>query len=124
MMSTTTRERPSIVAPALVLVLLATIAPVRLASRSTGVSNEDCLIVAETAPAEHPRSIGMLEQCSERFPADVEILFEIGAAYTATDPRRAEQMYSQCGIRQQISDIAAFYRFSARGSDTTRSATR
>jgi tetratricopeptide (TPR) repeat protein len=91
-----TADLSAIVAPALVLVLLASIAPVGLARGGSGASNDECLAIGERSAAHaSPRSVALLEQCHQILPDDVEILAELGAAYEAIDPARAERAYER-----------------------------
>jgi tetratricopeptide (TPR) repeat protein len=91
-----TGDRPGVVAPAVVLVLLASIAPFSLARGGPGASNDECLTIGETSAVPvPPRSVAVLEQCSQILPDDVEILAELGAAYESIDPGRAERAYER-----------------------------
>ena len=73
-----------------VLVVCAMTLPASMAGPSSGVSKEDCLVLAER-PDSAP--LPLLEQCSALYPRDAELLADIGQAYESHDPARAEAAY-------------------------------
>ena len=73
-----------------VLVLCAMTLPASMAGPSSGVSKEDCLVLAER-PGSAP--LTLLEQCSALYPRDAELLADLGQAHEGHDPARAEAAY-------------------------------
>jgi tetratricopeptide (TPR) repeat protein len=73
--------RPRLLIPVVVVVVFSAVLPVHLSSRAGFPSNEDCLTLADSAPLPSSRSVGLLERCSAIYPADVELLGDLAAAY-------------------------------------------
>jgi tetratricopeptide (TPR) repeat protein len=84
---------PSLLAPTVVLCLFAGALPTQLAGRSSGITSEECLTLADVAPTRQPGSLSRLEQCSALYPDDVELMADLGAAYEAIDRTKAELAY-------------------------------
>jgi cytochrome c-type biogenesis protein CcmH/NrfG len=84
---------PSLLAPAVVLCLFAGALPTQLAGRSSGITSEECLTLADVAPAKQSDSPLRLEQCSALYPDDAELMVDLGTAYEAIDRTKAELAY-------------------------------
>jgi len=82
-----------LVAAVAVLLVCAMTLPASMAGPSSGVSKEDCLVLAERQGALAP--LTLLEQCSALYPRDVELLDDLGRGYETAEPARAETAYVQ-----------------------------
>jgi cytochrome c-type biogenesis protein CcmH/NrfG len=90
-----THQRPGLLAPALVLCLFAAVLPTQLAGRSAGVTNEECLTLADAPAAKQPDRLARLEHCSALYPDDVELIADLGALYESIDRMKAELAYTR-----------------------------
>jgi tetratricopeptide (TPR) repeat protein len=80
--------------PALALCLWAAGLPVSLSRGVNAASDEECLTLADAPPAPRPDLVATLERCSALYPADVELLADLGAQYEAGGRRpEAEAVY-------------------------------
>jgi tetratricopeptide (TPR) repeat protein len=86
-------RRPSLLAPAAVLCLFAAVLPTQLAGRSAGITNEECLTLADAPAAKQPDRLARLEHCSALYPDDVELIADLGGLYESTDRTKAELAY-------------------------------
>src|SRR5262245_47374686 len=80
--------------PALALCLWAAALPVSLSRRADAASPEECLTLADAPPDPRADLIATLERCSTLYPADVELLADLGAQYETVGRRpEAETIY-------------------------------
>jgi tetratricopeptide (TPR) repeat protein len=91
--STAAVKRPGLLAPVVILSLFAVTLPASMARPSSGVSKEDCLVLAERQGPSAP--LALIEQCSALYPRDVELLADLGRGYETAEPARAEATYVQ-----------------------------
>jgi hypothetical protein len=83
-----------VLVPALALCLWAAGLPVSLSRGVNAASDEECLTLADAPPAPRPDLVATLERCSALYPADVELLADLGAQYEAGGRRpEAEAVY-------------------------------
>ena len=86
--------RTQIVVLASVLAVFAMALPLSSRSAVSGVSSTECSTLQDNASPTSPAvPLSLLERCSTVFPADVELLADLGARYEATDPARSEAAY-------------------------------
>jgi tetratricopeptide (TPR) repeat protein len=88
-----TDRRPSLLAPAAVLCLFAGVLPTQIAGRSAGITNEECLTLADAPAATQPDRLARFEHCRALYPDDVELIADLGALYESTDRTKAELAY-------------------------------
>jgi tetratricopeptide (TPR) repeat protein len=88
-------RRPSLLAPAAVLCLFAGVLPTQLAGRSTGITNDECLTMADVPAAKQPDRLAQLEHCSALYPDDVELTADLGALYESIDRTKSELAYTR-----------------------------
>jgi tetratricopeptide (TPR) repeat protein len=83
-----------VLVPALALCLWAAGLPVSPSRGVNAASDEECLTLADAPPAPRPDLVATLERCSALYPADVELLADLGAQYEAGGRRpEAEAVY-------------------------------
>ena len=85
-------NRPSLLAAAAVVCLMAALLPASMPKPASGVSQQECLTLGDR-PVSHAAPLPLLEECSALYPDDVELLEQLGAAYERADARRAVQVY-------------------------------
>ena len=89
----TDATRPNVLAPAALLCVFAFALPLPMSARpASGISKAECLTLAD-GPRKSAPPVSLLEKCSALVPDDVELLADLGAAYEATDSRKAEAAY-------------------------------
>ena len=83
-----------VLVPALALCLWAAALPMSLSRGPNAASDEECLTLADAPPPPRPDLLATLERCSALYPADVELLADLGAQYeTAGRRSEAEAIY-------------------------------
>ena len=85
--------RTQIAVLACVLAGFAMALPLSSRSAASGVSTRECSTLGNASPASPAAPLSLLERCSSVFPADVELLADLGGRYEATDPARSEAAY-------------------------------
>jgi tetratricopeptide (TPR) repeat protein len=85
---------PGPVAAVAMLVMCGIVLPASMPRPSSGVSKEDCLVLAERSGGKEP-SLSLIERCSALYPKDAELRADFGRAYERTDPARAERAYTE-----------------------------
>lgn len=85
-----------VVVPACVLSGFAAVLPLAAPAPPSGVSNRECLALADNEFRTRPSvPLSLLERCSNVYPADVELLADLGDRYEASDPVRSEALYQR-----------------------------
>jgi tetratricopeptide (TPR) repeat protein len=84
-----------VLVPALALSLWAAVVlPVSPSRGADVAADEECLTLADAAPAARPDVLAALERCSGLYPADVELLADLATQYEAAGRRdKAETVY-------------------------------
>jgi tetratricopeptide (TPR) repeat protein len=82
----------AIVAVAALLTLFRVVLPVALPQSPDAGAREDCLTLPDLSAMAAPTRVALLERCTALYPADVELMADLGAAYdSADDTARAER---------------------------------
>jgi len=85
------RQKESVLAPVVVLMLLVALLPVQLTPPGPGASAGECLTAGSADFMD--ADLSLLERCTALYPGDVELLAELGTASERVDPLGAETTY-------------------------------
>lgn len=89
----THEPKPSLVGHIVALCLFAVCLPVAVPLPPSGLSQEECLALADL-PSVRPPGLAQIERCSALFPEDAVLMGDLGSSYEASgDPARAEEAY-------------------------------
>jgi len=87
--------KPSLISPVLVLCLFAVCLPVAVPLPPSGLSQGECLTLADSPPA-GPADVALMERCSAWHPEDAVLMGDLASTYEASgQPARAEAAYTR-----------------------------
>jgi tetratricopeptide (TPR) repeat protein len=82
--------------PLLILVLFAIVLPAPPPDASRGMTDQECVTLADTPIHPEPDVMPRLERCARLYPDDAELAGDLAFAYEAAgDPVRAEAAYKR-----------------------------